>query len=45
MWCYLDPAAGSLTFQILMGGVLAVLATFRGWWRKLPWLRRKKPPD
>ncbi|MCS6952121.1 MAG: hypothetical protein RMK57_09235 [Bryobacterales bacterium] len=42
--CYLDPASGSLTYQILVGGVLAVIAGVRAWWRKLLWWRRNKPP-
>lgn len=43
--CYLDPASGSLAFQILVGGVLAVLAAVRGWWRRLIWWRRNKPRE
>lgn len=35
--CYLDPAAGSLTFQILIGGFLALVATCRGYVRRIRW--------
>jgi hypothetical protein len=37
--CYLDPATGSLTFQILIGGLLAFVATCRGYVRRTPWLK------
>lgn len=45
--CYLDPATGSLTFQILVGGILAIAATWRGLASRLRRLalawRGKKP--
>ncbi len=28
-YCYLDPAAGSLSFQILLGAAFALIAGFR----------------
>ncbi|MBI4353084.1 MAG: hypothetical protein HY593_04065 [Candidatus Omnitrophica bacterium] len=32
---YLDPGGGSYFFQILIGGVLAGIFTFKSFWRRL----------
>lgn len=38
---YLDPATGSLTFQLLIGGLLAIAAAGRKYLRRIipGWLR------
>jgi hypothetical protein len=32
---YLDPGTGSMAIQLLMGGVVALLATFRLYWDRM----------
>jgi hypothetical protein len=32
---YLDPGTGSMALQLLMGGIVAVLATFRLYWDRM----------
>lgn len=32
---YLDPGTGSMALQLLMGGIVAALATIRLYWRRL----------
>jgi len=37
---YLDPASGSLAFQILIGGFLAAMAVVRRHWNRAAFWRR-----
>ncbi len=37
---YLDPASGSLTFQILIGGLVAALAVLRRYWSRIAFWKR-----
>jgi hypothetical protein len=32
---YLDPGTGSIALQLLMGGIVAALATVKLYWRRL----------
>ena len=34
VYAYLDPGSGSILFQVLVGGVLAIAATVRLYWRR-----------
>ncbi len=34
-YCYLDPGAGSMLAQLIMGGVAGVLVVFKLYWSKL----------
>ncbi|HEY2933512.1 MAG TPA: hypothetical protein VGK99_17365 [Acidobacteriota bacterium] len=34
-YAYLDPAAGSIALQVIVGGLLAVLATIRLYWKRM----------
>jgi hypothetical protein len=39
---YLDPGTGSVAIQLVLGGVVALLATAKLYWsRVVSWLRRK----
>ena len=44
---YLDPGTGSMAIQLLMGGVVAVLATFRLYWDRMKtyFTRKNVQPD
>ena len=44
---YLDPGTGSMAIQLLMGGVVAVLATLRLYWDRMRayFTRKNVPPD
>jgi len=39
---YLDPGTGSMALQLLIGGVVAVLATVRVYWGRLKSLAARK---
>ena len=39
---YLDPSAGSLAFQILVGGVFATMAIFRRYWSRVAFWKRSR---
>ena len=39
---YLDPGTGSMALQLLIGGVVAVLATIRIHWARLKGLAMRK---
>jgi hypothetical protein len=38
---YLDPGTGSIVLQVVMGGMLAVLATTRLYWKRIRLLLRR----
>jgi hypothetical protein len=38
---YLDPGTGSMVLQIAVGGLLAIMATTRVYWRRLRSIFRK----
>ncbi|OPZ32297.1 MAG: hypothetical protein BWY99_02811 [Synergistetes bacterium ADurb.BinA166] len=42
---YLDPAAGSLVVQILLGGIAGVALIFKLFWRRLRGLFSKTEPE
>jgi hypothetical protein len=43
---YLDPGTGSVAIQIILGGVVALLATIKLYWARITsWLRRKPVPS
>lgn len=35
VYAYLDPASGSIVWQVVVGGLLAALATVRIYWKKI----------
>jgi hypothetical protein len=44
-YAYLDPGTGSMVLQIAIGGVLAVVATSKLYWRRLTSLFQSKPKN
>ena len=34
-WLYIDPGSGSLLFQLLISGVVGLLAFFKIYWKKI----------
>jgi hypothetical protein len=42
---YLDPGTGSMALQLLVGGVVAVLATLRVYWGRLKSFTARKRSD
>ena len=39
---YLDPGTGSVAIQVILGGIVALLATVKLYWARITsWLRRK----
>ena len=34
-YCYLDPGAGSMLAQLIMGGVAGLLVVFKLYWEKI----------
>jgi hypothetical protein len=39
---YLDPGTGSIAIQVILGGIVALLATVKLYWARITaWLRRK----
>jgi hypothetical protein len=42
---YLDPGTGSMALQLLIGGVVAVLATVRLYWGRLKSFATRKKLD
>lgn len=43
-WAYVDPAAGSIFLQLLLGGVAGVLVALKLSYRRMAaWLRRRPP--
>jgi hypothetical protein len=43
---YLDPGTGSMVLQIVTGGILAVMATTRLYWKRIQsFLQRDKKSD
>jgi hypothetical protein len=45
VYAYLDPGTGSMALQLLIGGVVAVLATIRIYWARLKGLAMRKKVD
>jgi len=44
-YAYVDPGAGGMLMQLLLGGVMAGLVLFRsGWRRVIGWLQRNARP-
>jgi hypothetical protein len=39
---YLDPGTGSMLLQIIAGGVAAVGVSLKMFWRRLPFVGRKR---
>ena len=42
-YCYLDPGAGSMLAQLIMGGVAGVMVVFKLYWKKLKSFFRTNP--
>jgi hypothetical protein len=44
---YIDPFSGSILLQVIVAGIIGVIAYFRRWiWRLLwPWSRREHSDD
>jgi hypothetical protein len=42
---YLDPGTGSMALQLLVGGVVAVLATVKVYWARLKSFSSRKRTD
>jgi hypothetical protein len=42
---YLDPGTGSMALQLLVGGVVAVLATVKVYWARLKSFSTRKRTD
>jgi hypothetical protein len=41
-YAYLDPGTGSIVIQVILGGVVALLATVKLYWARITsWLHRK----
>lgn len=40
---YLDPGTGSVALQLILGGIVALLATVRLYWDRLKGLLRRAP--
>lgn len=40
---YLDPGTGSVALQLILGGIVAALATIRLYWDRLKGLLRRAP--
>jgi hypothetical protein len=39
---YLDPGTGSIAIQVILGGIVALLATLKLYWARITsWLRRR----
>jgi hypothetical protein len=45
VYAYLDPGTGSIAIQVILGGVVALLATLKLYWaRVVSWAHRKPAP-
>jgi hypothetical protein len=42
---YLDPGTGSIALQLLIGGIVAVLATARGYWARIKAFASRRQAD
>ena len=43
VYAYLDPGTGSIAIQVILGGVVALLATLKLYWaRVVSWVHRKR---
>ena len=44
---YLDPGTGSVAIQVILGGVVALLATLKLYWARITswWRRKPTHPD
>ncbi len=42
---YLDPGTGSIALQLILGGIVAALATLRLYWDRLKGLLRRAPAN
>lgn len=42
VYAYLDPGTGSVALQLILGGVVAVLATMRLYWDRLKGLIQRR---
>ena len=42
---YIDPGSGSMMLQVVVGGILAVSATLRFYWKKITLLMRGSKGD
>ena len=47
VYAYIDPGSGSILFQVLVGGVLAMAATVRLYWKRIKILLKhdRSAPD
>jgi hypothetical protein len=46
LYGYLDPGTGSVAIQLVLGAIVALLATTKLYWaRVVSWLRRKPTPE
>jgi hypothetical protein len=44
-WAYLDPGAGSMVLQILLGGIAGVVVILKLYWRRFVCLFRREAKE
>jgi hypothetical protein len=45
VYAYLDPGTGSIALQLLIGGIVAALATLRAYWSRIKAFSTRGPVD